>query len=92
MIYGTRGGHTRRATPPPPLKLEKIRFVGIKSCCIEYTSSLVGFELTMLVVVSTDCIGSCTSNCHTITTMTTPYHKDVAILRINMKNKLYRII
>jgi len=26
------------------------------------------FELTTLVVIGTDCIGSCKSNCHTITT------------------------
>ena len=32
--------------------------------------SLVGFELTTLVVISTDCIGSYKSNYHTITTMT----------------------
>jgi hypothetical protein len=32
-----------------------------------------GFELTMLVVINTDCIGSCKSNYHTIMTMTAPY-------------------
>jgi len=32
-----------------------------------------GFELTTLVVIGTDCTGSCKSNCyHTITTMTAP--------------------
>ena len=30
----------------------------------------VGFELTPLVMISTDCIGSCKSNCHM--TMTAP--------------------
>jgi len=30
-----------------------------------------GFELTTLVVIGTDCIGSCKSNYHTITTTTT---------------------
>ena len=30
--------------------------------------ALAGFELTTLVVISTDCIGSCKSNNHTITT------------------------
>ena len=30
------------------------------------------FELTALVVINTDCSGSCISNYHTITTMTTP--------------------
>ena len=42
----------------------------ITSCCIEHTSvSSAGFEHTTLVVIgTTDCIGSCKSNCHTITT------------------------
>ena len=31
-----------------------------------------GFELTNLVVIDTDCIGSCKSNYHTITTTTAP--------------------
>ena len=30
------------------------------------------FKLTTLVVIDTDCIGSCKSNCHTITTMKAP--------------------
>jgi hypothetical protein len=33
---------------------------------IEYNSQWVGFELTTLVVIGTDCIGSCKSNYHTI--------------------------
>jgi hypothetical protein len=33
---------------------------------IEYTSPWTGFELTLLVVIGTDCIGSCKSNYHTI--------------------------
>ena len=41
--------------------------------CIEYTSPWTGFELT-LVVISTDCIGNCKSNYHTITIMTTPFN------------------
>ena len=31
-----------------------------------------GFELTTLVVIGSDCIGSCKSNYHTITTPTVP--------------------
>jgi hypothetical protein len=31
-----------------------------------------GFELITLVVIGTDCTGSCKSNYHTITTMTDP--------------------
>ena len=45
---------------------------------IKYTSSWAGFKLTTLVMIGTDCIGSCKSNYHTITA-TTPikdiYHK-----------------
>jgi hypothetical protein len=36
--------------------------------CIEYISPWTGFKLTTLVVIGTDCIGSCKSNYHTITT------------------------
>jgi len=32
----------------------------------------MGFELTTLVVIGTDCIGSCKSNYNTITTTTVP--------------------
>jgi hypothetical protein len=32
----------------------------------------VGFKLTTLVVISTDCRGSCKSNYHTVTTTTPP--------------------
>jgi hypothetical protein len=38
-------------------------------CCNEYTSTWAGFEHTTLVVMDTDCIGSCKSNYHTITTV-----------------------
>ena len=34
-----------------------------------YTFPWIGFELTTLVVIGTDCTGSCKSNYHTITTM-----------------------
>jgi hypothetical protein len=36
------------------------------------TSPWTGFEFTTLVVMDTDYIGSCKSNCHTITTTTAP--------------------
>jgi hypothetical protein len=39
--------------------------------CIEYTSQWTGFKLT-LVVIGTDCIGSCKSNYHKITTTMAP--------------------
>ena len=42
----------------------------------------VGFELTTLVVIGTDCIGSCKSNYHTITTTTAPHRRS----KINYTN------
>jgi hypothetical protein len=38
-----------------------------------YTSPWTGFKLTTSVVIGTDCIGSCTSNYHTITATTAPF-------------------
>ena len=37
-----------------------------------YISPSAGFELTTSVVIITDCIGSCKSNYHMITTMMAP--------------------
>ena len=47
------------------------------NCCIEYTLPLAGFELTTLVVIGTDCTGSCESNYHTIMTTTAPKNPPV---------------
>ena len=44
----------------------------------------VGFELTMLVVIGTNCIGRCTFNCHTITPMTETYIR----LKQTMNNQI----
>jgi hypothetical protein len=41
----------------------------------DYISPWSGFELTTLVVIGIDCIGSGKSNYHTITTTTAPFHK-----------------
>jgi hypothetical protein len=38
----------------------------------EYTSPWAGFELTMLVVIGTDCTGSCKFSYYAITTTMTP--------------------
>ena len=45
-----------------------LKNISVISCCIEYTSSWVVLELTTLVVIGTECIGSCESNYHTIMT------------------------
>jgi len=39
---------------------------------VSHWQTLVGFELTTLVVIGTDCMGSCKSNYHTITTTAAP--------------------
>jgi hypothetical protein len=43
-------------------------------------SAWVRFELTTIVVIGTDCIGSCKSNYHTITAMTAPNHLTIQML------------
>ena len=37
-----------------------------KKCCIENTSTRMGFQLISLVVIGVDCTGSCKSNYHRI--------------------------
>ena len=55
-----------------PLTCHKSLTNFITNCCIEYTSPWTGYELTTLVVLGTNCTGSCQSNYHTITTTTAP--------------------
>ena len=63
-------GGGNRCTRRNPLNCRKPLTIFITQCCIEYTSPSAGFELTTLVVIGTDCIGSCKSNYHAITTTT----------------------
>jgi hypothetical protein len=54
-----------------------------------YTSPWSRFELTTSVVIGTDCIGSCKSNYHTITTRTAPdFHLKCHYLLISLLNSL----
>ena len=53
---------TLRKTPTVAMSLTTL-----SQSCIEYTSPWAGFKLTTLVVIGTDCIGSCKSNYHMIT-------------------------
>jgi hypothetical protein len=46
-----------------------------------------GFELTTLMVIHTDCIDSCKSNYHTITTTTVPSVQRTLLTRHNNKSK-----
>ena len=47
-----------------------------------------GFKLTTLVVIGTDCIGSCKSNYHMIRTMTAPVQR---LNQVNKLDKIYKI-
>jgi hypothetical protein len=49
----------------------------ITSVFVEYTLSWAGFELASLVVIDTDCTGSCKPNYHTITKTTAPNDKEI---------------
>jgi hypothetical protein len=49
-----------------------------------------GFELTTLVVIGTDCIGSCKSNYHAITTTTVPAMKDYCIQNKTRNKNVFR--
>jgi hypothetical protein len=59
------GGRNQSTRRKPPTNF-------ITQCCIEYTSPWTGIELTTLLVIGTDCKGSCKSNYNTLTTTTAP--------------------
>ena len=74
------------------------------SHCIEYTSPWAGLKLTTLMVICTDCIGSCKSNYHTKMTTTTlfclvcgilpkniPVHENKAIQKKKYFKNLWKI-
>ena len=65
-------GEGNRSTWRKPPIFRKSLTNLITYCCIEYTSQWTGFDLTTLVVIGTDCTGSCKSNYHTITTTMIP--------------------
>jgi hypothetical protein len=73
------GGNQSTRRKPQTCRKSLINFIRLG--CIEFTSQSVGFELTTLVVIGTDCISSCKSNCHTIMTTITPFLtlNDVAV-------------
>jgi hypothetical protein len=69
VVVSFIGGENRSTRRKPPICHNSNV---ITQCCIEYTSLWTGFEFTTLIMICTDCIGSCKSNYHTITTTTTP--------------------
>jgi hypothetical protein len=61
-----------------------------------YTSSWSRFEFATSVLISTDCIGSCKSNYHIITTTAAPHIIEDAAVHIkitivNMNNDVYKL-
>jgi hypothetical protein len=63
------GNRSTRRKPPTCCK-SLTYFI---TCFIEYAFAWAGFELTTLVVIGTDCIGSFKSKYHTFTTTTDHY-------------------
>jgi hypothetical protein len=57
------------STRKKPPTCRKSLTIFITKCCIEYASPWTGFELTTLVMIGIDCIGSSKSNYYTITTI-----------------------
>jgi len=62
LIQLYRGGHLYWWRKPE--YSDKATNLSQVTDCIEYTSLWAGFELTTLVVIGTDCTGSCKSNYH----------------------------
>ena len=77
---------------PPTCSKSLTNFIAY--CCIEYNSpereacskSLRGNQSHFLVVIGTDCIGSCNSNYHTSTTATAP--ERIVIWSTNLSNRI----
>ena len=75
--------NTRRK--PPTCRKYLTNFITL--CCIEYTLPSMGFELTTLVVISTDCTGSCKSSYHTITTTNLQSESECLLVPIQLRVK-----
>ena len=67
MAISFIGGGTCSTRRKPP-STYKLYYIMLYQVNLTWT----GFEFTTLVVIGTDCIGSCKSNYHTITTTTSP--------------------
>ena len=65
------GGNRSTWRKPPTCHKSLTNF--ITWCCIEYTSPWSRFEITTLVVIGNDCMGSCKSNYYTTKTTMAPY-------------------
>ena len=65
-----RGGQFYWWRKPPTCRKSLTNLI---TCYIEYTSPWARFEITTLLVIGTDCLGSYKSNYHTIPTMTATF-------------------
>ena len=63
LLEGFIGGGNQSTQRKPPIWCKSLTNF-ITKCCIEYTSPWAGYKLTTLVVIGTDCTGSCKSSCH----------------------------
>jgi hypothetical protein len=66
IVVGFNYGTTRKKTTDLSQVTNKLDHI------VLYTSPWSGFELKTLVVICTNCTGSCKSNFHTITAITAP--------------------
>jgi hypothetical protein len=82
-------GNRSNRRKPPTSRRSLTNF--ITKYYIEYTSPRMVFELTTLVVIGTDYIGSYKSNYHTITTTTAPDISKIFGFFITIKKKESRI-
>jgi hypothetical protein len=86
-------GGGNQSTWRKPLTCRKSLTNFFTYCCIEYTSPRTGFELTTLVVIGTDCTGSCKPNYPMITTNMAPVNLRYSTIQWNMiktlSNKLF---
>ena len=72
MVSFIGGGNRGTRRKPPTCRKSLTNF--ITWCCIKYTSLWTELELTTIVVIGTDCTGSCISNYLTITDTMAPPH------------------
>ena len=76
-VYCRRKPEYSEKTTDLPQGIGKLYPIMLYQQCL--SMPLAGFELTTLVIICTDCTGSCKSNYHTITTTTATCNNSSAI-------------
>jgi hypothetical protein len=69
-------GGGNRSTRRKPLTSRRLLTNFITLCCIENTSPRMEFEFTTLVMIGTDCIGSCSLSIHKYVSLNKRFIKD----------------